>query len=176
MPQNDLVMNAELNQKLTGNCNCNTNGGNTSGGNNGGTNTNCYCPPPPPYPPQGNWCPPPPPPYPYPPTGCDCDCGVSVGSLEAQISKLSKKSATIRKMIDNLINRNKGIVISIGCSSYNFGTYTDKEGNETDYGKAVLEMLQTELEAIKAKIVELTGELEVEDATGTGVVETTVTL
>ena len=34
---------------------------------------------------------------------------------------------------------------------------------ETDYGKSVLEMLQTELEAIKAKIVELTAELEVSD-------------
>lgn len=127
--------------------------------------------------PQGYWypgCPPPPPPpppYPYP---CP-PVNPGVGSTEAQIAKLSKKSACIRKMIDNLVNKNKSIMISIGCgASYNFGTYLNKEGTETDYGKAVLEMLQAELEAIKAKIVELTAELEVKDES-IGEVEGTVT-
>lgn len=150
-----------------------------------------------PYPPQGHWCPPPPPAYPYPPVNngnnsnngtcgsnneagnnnnnCGCGTGIAVGSIEAQIAKLSKKSATIRKMIDNLINKNKSVVISIGAgASYNFGTYCDKEGNVTEYGKAILEMLQAELDAIKAKIVELTSELEVEDD-GFGGIEETVT-
>lgn len=126
--------------------------------------------------PQGYWmpgiCPPPPcPPYPY-----DCPpVSTGVGSIESQIAKLSKKSAIIRKMIDNLVNKNKSIIISVGCGAqYNFGCYLDKEGTETEYGTAVLEMLQAELEAIKAKIVELTAELEVADET-TGGVEGTVT-
>ena len=108
-------------------------------------------------------------PYPCPPVNPD------VGSIESQIVKFSKKSAIIRKMIDNLVNKNKSIVISISCDAqYNFGTYLNAEGSETEYGTAVLGMLQAELKAIKAKIVELTAELEVADET-TGGVEGTVT-
>lgn len=114
--------------------------------------------------PQGYWCPPPPPPYPEYPYPCP-PVNVGVGSIEAQIAKLSKKSATIRAMIDGLVNKNKPIQITIGKARYNFGTYLDKEDTETEYGTAVLEMLQAELEAIKAKIVELTSELEVTDET-----------
>lgn len=143
------------NNNNTNNCNC-------------GCNETTY--------PQGYWmpgtCPPPPyPSYPY-----DCPpVSTGVGSIESQIAKLSKKSAIIRKMIDNLVNKNKSIIISVGCGAqYNFGCYLDKEGAETEYGTAVLEMLQTELEAIKAKIVELTAELEVADES-TGGVEGTVT-
>ena len=107
-------------------------------------------------------CPPPPPPYPYPYPCPPVNPGV--GSIEAQIAKLSKKASVIRKMIENLVNRNKPIVINIGMgASYNFGCYLNAEQTETDYGKSVLEMLQAELEAIKAKIVELTAELEVSD-------------
>ena len=95
-------------------------------------------------------------PYPCPPAGPDC------GSIEGQIAKLSKKSATIRKMIENLTKKKKSIIISIGPgATYNFGTYLNIEGEETEYGETVLEMLQKELDAIKAKIVELTNELEV---------------
>lgn len=125
---------------------------------------NCGCKPE--VKPEGYWmnwipgCPPPPmPDYPYP---CP-PVNPGVNSTEAKIAKLSKKAATIRKMIDNLVNKNKSIVISIGCGcNYNFGEYMNKEEEETEYGKAVLEMLQTELDAIKAKIIELTNELEVE--------------
>lgn len=149
----------------------------------GNTNTNgcnCGCQPTdrpempgyPPMPPHGCY-----PPYPFPCPDYPYPCppvNPGVGSIEARIAKLSKKSATIRKMIDNLINKNKSIVINIGCgASYNFGTYLNGEGSETEYGTAVLEMLQAELEAIKAKIVELTAELEVEDES-TGGVEGTV--
>ena len=127
--------------------------------------------------PQGYWipgCPPPPPlypeyPYPCPPVSIDVD------SIEFQIAKLSKKSAIIRKMIDNLANKDKSIIISIG-TQYNFGCYHDKEETKTKYGTAVLEMLQAELEAIKAKIVELTAELEVADETTGGVEETVTSL
>lgn len=116
--------------------------------------------PPPPYPEY---------PYPCPPVSIDVD------SIEFQIAKLSKKSAIIRKMIDNLANKDKSIIISIG-TQYNFGCYHDKEETKTKYGTAVLEMLQAELEAIKAKIVELTAELEVADETTGGVEETVTSL
>ena len=125
------------------------------------------CPPPPPYPPY-----PPYPDYPYP---CP-PVNPGVGSIESQIAKLSKKSAIIRKMIDNLVNKNKSIVISISCDAqYNFGTHLNAEGSETEYGTAVLGMLQAEFKAIKAKIVELTAELEVADETTGGVEETVTT-
>ena len=76
-----------------------------------------------------------------------------------------------------IVNKNKSILISIGCGAqYNFGTYLDAEKSETEYGTAVLEMLQAELEAIKAKIVELTAELEVADETAGGVEETVTSL
>jgi len=170
MPKADVLQQAILNKRIDGgdsmaeattNTNCNCNCQDT-------TNTGYVQ-----YP--GYWCPPPPPncppPYPYP-----TPVGTSVGSTEAQIAKLSKKSATIRKMIDNLVNKNKSIVISVGPgASYNFGTYLNLESEETDYGKSVLEILQAELEAIKAKIVELTADLEVEDST-TGEIESTVTV
>lgn len=149
-----------------------------NGGDNMSNNCNCGCqstdkPNYTPVPPNG--CQPYPsyPPFPY-PYDCCPPVNPGVGSIEARIAKLSKKSATIRKMIDNLVNKNKSIVISIGCgASYNFGTYLNSEGSETEYGKMILEALTTELEAIKNKIVELTAELEVEDES-TGGVEGTI--
>lgn len=167
MPQSDLVQNSELARKPCG-------GDNMANTNN--TNCSCGCgdntypgywmppnyPPPPPYPEY---------PYPCPPVSIDVD------SIEFQIAKLSKKSAIIRKMIDNLTNKDKSIIISIGCGTqYNFGCYHDKEETKTKCGTAVLEMLQAELEAIKAKIVELTAELEVADETTGGVEETVTSL
>lgn len=167
MPNSDLIQNADIAKRPYGGDIMNDNNNNTNNCNCG-CNETTY--------PQGYWmpgtCPPPPyPPYPY-----DCPpVSTGVGSIESQIAKLSKKSAIIRKMIDNLVNKNKSIIISVGCGAqYNFGCYLDKEGAETEYGTAVLEMLQAELEAIKAKIVELTAELEVADES-TGGVEGTVT-
>ena len=165
MPNADIVYNADI-AKKPGCCD----GNNT-------TNSGCGCHSNEYEFPQGYWypgCPPPPPPpYPYP---CP-PVNPGVGSTEAQIAKLSKKSACIRKMIDNLVNKNKSITISIGCgASYNFGTYLDKEKTETDYGKSILEILQAELEAIKAKIVELTADLEVEDESAGGIEETVTTI
>lgn len=119
-------------------------------------------------------CPPPPyPEYPYP---CP-PVNTGTSSTEAQLAKLAKKSSVIRKMISNLTQKNKSIVISISQgATYNFGCYHDKEETKTKYGTAVLEMLQAELEAIKAKIVELTAELEVADETTGGVEETVTSL
>lgn len=177
MPLSDLVRNSDIAKKPNGGaCMNNTNN------NSNNCNCNCDCN----HEEQhihGYWmhgCPPPPPPYPpcppYPPYPYDCPpVGTGVGAIETQIAKLSKKSAIIRKMIDNLVNKNKSIMISIGCGAqYNFGCYLDKEDSETEYGKAILEILTAELEAIKAKIVELTSELEVADET-IGGIEGTVT-
>ena len=178
IPLADLVSNSSISKRpCGGDSMSNTNTNNTT--NN---NCNCGCDHEHTYP-YGYWCPPPsmPPhcdcaPYPEYPYPCP-PVNPGVGSTEAQIAKLSKKSACIRKMIDNLVNKNKSITISIGCgASYNFGTYLDKEGTETEYGKSILEILQAELEAIKAKIVELTADLEVEDESTGGIEETVTTL
>lgn len=173
MPLADLIENADIARVPCG-------GGNMSNNNNTNQNNcNCGCATGENQYPQGYWmpgmCPPPTyPPYPEYPYPCP-PVSANVGSIESQIAKLSKKSAIIRKMIDNLVNKNKSIVISIGCGvQYNFGCYLDKEGEETEYGTSILEMLQIELEAIKAKIIELTAELEVADD-ATGGVEGTVT-
>lgn len=147
------------------------------GDNMGNTNTNgcnCGCQPTdrpempgyPPMPPHG--CYPPYPPFPY-PYDCCPPVNPGVGSIEAQIAKLSKKSACVRKQIDNLINKNKSIVISIGGIKYNYGTYLDAEGEVSAYAEKVVEILEAELEAIKAKITELAAELEVADESTSGV-------
>lgn len=164
MPQSDLVQNSELAKRPCG-------GDSMANTNNNNTNTNCSCgcnestyP--------GYWMPPncPPPPYPEYPYPCP-PVNTGTNSTEAQIAKLAKKSSVIRKMISNLTQKNKSIVISIGQgATYNFGCYLDGEGAETEYGTAILEILQSELDAIKTKITDLTAETETE----TGL-ETTVT-
>ena len=127
--------------------------------------------------PQGYWisgCPPPPPPYPEYPYPCP-PVNTGTNSTEAQIAKLAKKSSVIRKMISNLTQKNKSIVISIGQgATYNFRCYLDGEGTETEYGTTILKILQAELDAIKVKITELTADLEAETETESGL-ETTVT-
>lgn len=165
MPLNDIVPNSALSNYLKGDDCMSKN-----------PNRVPPFPPYPPYPPfpphphHQNCCPPDYPPYPYCPP-----VNPGISSIEGQIAKLSKKSATIRKMIDGLVNKKKSMIISTGPSaSYNFGVYLNAEGEETEYGASVLEILQAELEAIKAKIVELTGELEVEDLGMTGIEETVV--
>lgn len=165
MPQSDLVQNSELARRPCG-------GDNMANTNN---NTNCSCgcgentyP--------GYWMPPncPPPLYPEYPYPCP-PVNTGTSSTEAQIAKLAKKSSVIRKMISNLTQKNKSIVISIGQgATYNFGCYLDGEGTETEYGTAILEILQAELDAIKVKITELTADLEAETETESGL-ETTVT-
>ena len=127
--------------------------------------------------PQGYWipgCPPPRPPYPEYPYPCP-PVNTGTNSTEAQIAKLAKKSSVIRKMISNLTQKNKSIVISIDQgATYNFGCYLDGEGTETEYGTTILKILQAELDAIKVKITELTADLEAETETESGL-ETTVT-
>lgn len=114
------------------------------------------------------WGPPPPYPYPYPEPPCPPP---SPSSIEAQIAKLAKKSSVIRKMIDDLTTKNKSIIMTIGGAQYNFGAYLDSDQEVTTYGNDVLtNILEVELEAIKARLIELTNDLEVSEV-GNGIEE-----
>ena len=137
---------------------------------------------PPPDPEHGIWIVPAPPPagyppypYPYPcpptppaPSPDDDDSQIKTKSIEAQICKLSKKSAAIKAMIQNFEEKNKDAIIKIGGTSYNFGPYkvVFKEGvteydEVTEYGEIILEeLLKAELEKIKEKLQELAAELD----------------
>lgn len=152
-------------------------GGDSMSNNTNQNNCNCGCSTGENKYPQGYWmpgcgCPPPPYPYPCP----DAPVTPTGTSTEAQIAKLSKKSSVVRKQIEALTIKNKPIMISIGGCSYNYGTYTNTDGETTEYGEKILEILQAELEAIKAKIIELTQDLEADTSVDTGVEETVTSL
>ena len=145
---------------------------------NCGIPTWTYCPHPP-----AQCCPKPPKPTnypPYPPYGYPCvpptePTPLDTNSVELQICKLSKKSAAIKKMIENFTEKNKDTIIKIGEASYNFGSYKtitkDEQGQKVEensiYGETILQMLTDELAAIKEKMKELTEELDKEDDTST---------
>jgi hypothetical protein len=154
--------------------------------NKGNSNSNSTCGPAAneyPYPAPPNY-----PPYPFygypyvPPTE---PVQLKKSSVEAQICKLSKKAAAIKKMIENFKEKNKDAIIKIGEASYNFGTYyttsKDEAGQKSEeesvYGELVLSLLTQELAAIKAKMVELTTELDEDDSEteGNSGIESTVT-
>jgi hypothetical protein len=146
------------------------------------SNSSCNCPPPMPeyvypYPPYG---------YPYPPYPQTSEVKIKKSSVEAQICKLSKKSAVIKKMIEDFENKNKDAILKVGASTYNFGAFLNitkeadgsKVEEESVYGETILtDLLKKELEAIKTKLVELTSELEeeVDDESTVGGTEKTVT-
>lgn len=110
---------------------------------------------------------------PYPPYPCP-EPVVSPTSIGGQIAKMGKKAEVIKRMIDELTVKNKSMIITVNKTSYNFGTYLNAELEETAYGTAVLTILESELEAIKEKIVELTNELE-ETTETSSTIEGTVT-
>ena len=173
MPYGDVIGNKELYKKPEGganmadskNCNCGCQDTTTTNPDGG-----YACPPYWPWPPRPD-CPAPPPPYPGEWPGPVCP---PKSSVEAQIAKLAKKSATIRAMLDALKNKNKPILISIGCKQYNFGCYLDAEKSTTEYGTTIETMLEKELDAIKTKLTELTEDLTVADVND--MTETTVTV
>lgn len=168
MPIADVLMNADIAIYPDGKC-C------PSGKDNQDDNNKCNCghmwfiPPCPPMP--GDY--PPCPPYPCPCVPPVEPVPLKKSSIEAQICKLSKKAAAIKKMIDNFTNKNKDAIIKIGEASYNFGSYVvigkDGEGQKTEedsaYGKKILEILNEELAAIKSKMQELATQLDEEDET-----------
>lgn len=168
MPIADVLMNADIAMYPDGKC-C------PSGKDNQDDKNKCNC--------GHMWfiplCPPMPRDYPpCPPYPCPCvppvePVPLKKSSIEAQICKLSKKAAAIKKMIDNFTNKNKDAIIKIGEASYNFGSYVvigkDGEGQKTEedsaYGKKILEILNEELAAIKSKMQELATQLDEEDET-----------
>lgn len=171
MPYADILKNGDIARKPDGgdimadkNCTCGC-----QAPEDKPTDGGYACPPYWAWPPTPGCPVPPPPPYP----GGEFPVCPSKSSVEVQIAKLARKSATIRAMLDALKNKNKPILISIGGKQYNFGCYLDKERTATEYGTTIEEMLEKELEAIKAKIAELTEDLTVEDADSQ--TETTVT-
>lgn len=179
MPIADLIYNSDVARRPKG-CGCENNQADTTDSAN---KCNCDCnsevwfvPPPKPYD-----YPPYPPFYPYvPPVE---PVPMKKTSIEAQICKLSKKAAAIKKMIENFVEKNKGVIIKIGEASYNFGTYKtitkDGAGQKVEedsvYGETILNILTSELAAIKEKIQELAAELDDEDIDEGNNTETTVT-
>lgn len=127
---------------------------------------------------QGVWIVPAPPPIGYPPYPYGPECPgtseetikIKTKSIEAQICKLSKKSAAIKTMIDNFENKNKDVIVKIGGTSYNFGpcyNITKEEStvykDETEYAERFRTLLTDELESIKEKLQELASELDSDD-------------
>lgn len=183
MPIADIIANSEVALRPRG---CGYNGGSQGDSDSSQSGTNCDCdcgreiwfiPPPrpkdyPPYPPHG---------YPYiPPTE---PVIIKKKSIEAQICKLSKKAAAIKRMIENFSEKNKDAIIKIGDASYNFGSYKtiskDESGEKVEedsvYGERILAILTDELAAIKEKLQELAAELDEEDIPTSGGTEKTVT-
>lgn len=138
-----------------------------------------------PPPPHHHHCHPDFPPYPpYPPYVPPIDpVPVKEKSKEAQICKLSKKSATVKKLIENFTEKNKDVIFKIGDASYNFGSYKviskDEQGQKVEedsvYGETILSILNDELAAIKEKIQELAAELDDDDVSVSDETDKTVT-
>lgn len=137
---------------------------------------------------RGVWLVPAPPPMDYPPYPYGPDhhhhhhhhddpdeepVKIKTKSIEAQICKLSKRSAAIKAMLENYEVKNKDAILKIGATSYNFGPYYEitKDGStvykeETEYAERIKSLLTDELEAIKEKLQELASELDSEDNDG----------
>lgn len=120
-------------------------------------------PPIPPVPPPPDYPFPPFPPYPYPPCpSTPDDSDVKKNSLEGQICKLSKKAATINKMIDNLDNKKKDIIIKVGDVSFNFGNVDAEieDWEDGNYADTVRKILVHQRAAIQTEIKKLADELD----------------
>lgn len=164
MPIADVLMNADIAMYPNGKC--------CPSGKDDNNKCNCgpnlwFIPPCPPIPKDYPPCPP----YPYPCVPPVEPVPLKESSVEAQICKLSKKAAAIKKMISNFTDKNKDAIIKIGETSYNFGSYVviskDESGQKSEqdsaYGKTILGILNDELAAIKAKMQELATQLDEED-------------
>ena len=132
----------------------------------------CPVPPVPPFPPYPVPVPPPfYPPCPIPPIDPEPD--PEKGSISQQICKLSRKANVITKMLENLEQKKKDVIINIGGVSYNFGNIDLDLGEgwpDGSYAATVKKMLEYELGLIKAKIAELAEDLGDEvDTTALGI-------
>lgn len=119
--------------------------------------------------------------YPYPPYPCpppfpphhhddDPDTRPAKQSdVEKQICKLSRQSANLRALIESIEDKNKPCIIKSSSYSYSLGELQKKDPSdetqtiEDENVAAIVEILKTELESIKAKIKELSDEITVDD-------------
>lgn len=135
----------------------------------------CPCPPfppPPPYYPLPP-CPIPPlPPAPQP----EPEPEPKKSSIEGQICKLSKKAAVINRMIDNLNEKKKDVIIKIGDASYDFGNIDAEISGWADgsYAATILPILEHQRSLIQAQIKSLADQLDDEVEAGGGT-ETAIT-
>jgi hypothetical protein len=112
-------------------------------------------------------CPPPPPePEPDP----------KKNSIEAQICKLSKKAAALNRMLDNLDNKKKDVIIKIGDTSFDFGNIDSEfEGWEDgSYAATVKTIIEHQRGLIQAEIKKLADELDDEATENAGGLETAI--
>lgn len=148
---------------------------------------NCGCPP---KGPREPFCPPgfhwepvpnrrPEPPKPE----CDCDCckpqtepeiEIKKNSTEAQICKLSKKAAALNRLLANMAEKKKDVIIKIGDTSFNFGnvdaefTGWDEDG-EKSYAATVKRIIEHQRGLVMAEIKELADTLDDEAAENTNI-------
>lgn len=170
MPNLDCVHNSDLAayEAGKGDCNCNHNG----------LYWGPACPPFPPPPPDYPFPPfPPCPPHPHPCPDPDVDPEPKKNSIEGQICKLSKKAAAINRMLDNLENKKKDVIIKIGDTSFNFGNIDAeyKDWADTSYAATVKTILEHQRGLIQAEIKRLAEELDEEVDTTAGGTEGAIT-
>ena len=160
----DIIYPADLRVQNEDCCNMNINAINSSTADKCGCGPHYWMQPmPPEYP-----APPFPmyPPYPAPPCPCPPpEPPLKKSSIEGKICRLSKKVATINRMIDNLEKKKKDVIIKVGDTSYNFGNILLEvegweEGEEgSSYAETVLKILKKERELIQEEIKALAEEL-----------------
>ena len=143
------------------------------------------------YPPGYYWVPMPhehkpvdyPHPHPHPHKhDCDCDCckpkdeeiDVKKSSTEGQICKLSKKAAALNRLLANMNEKKKDVIIKIGDTSFNFGNVDAEysgwdEDGEKSYAATVKKIIEHQRGLIMAKIKELADTLDDEAEGATGV-------
>lgn len=115
------------------------------------------------YPPKPDNCPP--------PNGddtcpdCNPDGEGKKNATEAQICKLSRKAATLNKMLSNLNTKKKDVIIKIGDASFNFANIdTDFEGWIDDsYAATVQKIIEHQRALIQAEIKKLAEALDDDD-------------
>lgn len=134
------------------------------------------CPPFPPMPPDYPYPPIPPCPPPFPPQP-EPEPEPKKDSKEAQICKLSKKSAMINRMLNFLLEKKKDVIIKVGDTSFNFGNIDAeiKDWADGSYAATVQTILEHQRGLIQAQIKELADQLDDEVENNNGGVEEAIT-
>lgn len=154
---------------------------------------------PPHCPPGFYWCPAPPedcyfePHHHHHHHHCDCDCKpepkhmpepepeieVKKSSTEGQICKLSKKAAALNRLLANMTDKKKDVIIKIGDTSFNFGNIDAEfagwvEGDDKSYAATVKKIIEHQRALVMAEIKELADALD-DEAEETSNVEGAIT-